>query len=133
MDTWIDKSRDQLACQMFSGNIAQKHNFNSHITSVFESLEETYACLGDQWRQYAYRKACGIVRKFPRRIVNQADFQDLQKKRGLGKKLAMKVKEIVQTGSLRKLNQLQQDGQVKTLKLFGKIWGCWSANSFKIV
>ena len=51
-----------LACQQTRATVKAKPNLNTHITSVLERMEAIYGAIGDDWREYAYRKAVGVRR-----------------------------------------------------------------------
>lgn len=43
---------------------------------------------------------------------------------GIGESLAKKIWEIIDTGSLEKLEDFQSSEYIQTINLFGNIWGC---------
>jgi DNA polymerase/3'-5' exonuclease PolX len=42
---------------------------------------------------------------------------------GIGSRLAEKIVEIMETGSMTKLEEYQTDADIAAMDLFGKIWG----------
>eukprot|EP01083_Nonionella_stella_P121921 366483_1 len=118
---WLDRNKHSFACQV--ANDGHKVNHNANITDILDEMQEIYACLGDKWREYGYKKANGFIKKYPHRITTENDVKQLMKKKGFSQKLAAKVLEIVSTGTLRKLNELKSMPQIKTIQLFSNIFG----------
>jgi DNA polymerase lambda len=113
-------------------------NLNANISTVFEELEHIYSALGDKWREYTYKKAAGIIKRLSIVIETEDDVQSLHEIRGLGTKLVDKVREIVRTGSLQKLQNLKADPKITTLCTFAQVWGAgastasrWASMGFK--
>lgn len=48
---------------------------------------------------------------------------------GIGSRLAEKVVEIMETGSMIKLEEYQTDADIAAMDLFGKIWGIGPAQA----
>jgi DNA polymerase/3'-5' exonuclease PolX len=67
-----------------------------------ERLEEIYTGLGDKWRQYAYRKAVGVLKRHPKAITTVADAVELGGVPGMGAKMVTKIVEIVKTGACKR-------------------------------
>ena len=49
--------------------------------------------------------------------------QEARAIRGVGKKLADKIIEILESGKLRKLDELSSNEDLKTIDLFTNLWG----------
>ena len=126
--SWVDRNKHHFACQI--ANSGQNINHNANITKIFDKMEHIYSCLGDKWREYAYKKANGIIKKFGQKITLK-NIEELTKRKGFSKKLGSKVKEIIQTGKLKKLSELSQKPTIKTLELFTGIWGVGHATAMK--
>lgn len=67
-----------------------------------ERLEEIYTGLGDKWRQYAYRKAVGVLKRHPKPINTVSDAAELGSIPGMGPKMVRKIVEIVKTGACKR-------------------------------
>merc|ERR1712228_92851 len=117
---WLDSNKHKFACQI--ENDGQRMNYNQNITDIFDELEDIYHCLGDKWREFGYKKANGIIKKHEKKLKNMDDIKELIKKKGFGKKVGDKCLEIIKTGKLRKLDELKKMPQIKTIKLFSKIF-----------
>lgn len=48
---------------------------------------------------------------------------------GIGSRLAEKIVEIMETGSMTKLEEYQTDADIPVMDLFGKIWGIGPAQA----
>ncbi len=48
---------------------------------------------------------------------------------GIGSRLAEKIVEIMETGSMTKLEEYQTDADIAVMDLFGKIWGIGPAQA----
>jgi DNA polymerase/3'-5' exonuclease PolX len=100
-------------------------NLNWHITRVLDELQNIYSALGDTWRVYAYRKASDIFKRLKKEIRSEDDVRMLESAdiKGLGDKMIEKVKEIMEQGSLEKLENFKNDERVQSLHRFSQIWG----------
>ncbi|ETO18278.1 DNA-directed DNA polymerase lambda, partial [Reticulomyxa filosa] len=97
-------------------------DLNYNIVSILQEMQRIYELMGDNWREFAYKRACGIVKMFPKKIETEADVALLLKTKGFSKKLGAKVLEIIQTGQLKKLNELKKLPQIEASNLFMGIW-----------
>lgn len=95
---------------------------NQHLISELTRLQQVYAATGDKWREYAYSKALTIIKKYDTPIQSAQELR-LNKHRGIGEKLILKIDEILSTGTSVKLQLLSQSEQVKVMQLFSGIWG----------
>jgi DNA polymerase lambda len=111
----------------------QHINLNPHITKILDQLVDVYNAIGDTWRVYAYRKAADIFKRLKKEIKTEQDVELLEEAdiRGLGAKMIEKVKEIVDKGSLEKLENFQNDPRVQILHRFSQIWGVGSSTAQK--
>jgi DNA polymerase lambda len=112
------RRREFFVCQ--KGPEAPSTNLNKHITDVLETLEQTCKNSGERWREYAYRKAVQILKSRPERIES-AD--QARKLRGIGSRIADKIGEILETGTLRKAELQRSDEMTQTFALFGNVFG----------
>eukprot|EP01084_Bolivina_argentea_P020715 38510_1 len=78
-------------------NDGHRVNYNSNITKIFGEMECIYKCLGDKWREFAYKKANGFIKKYPKKIETEYDIKLLIKIKGFSKKLGDKALEIINT------------------------------------
>lgn len=82
---------------------------NAEIAAIFDRIADLLEIQGDNpFRIRAYRNAARVVQGLSRSLVEMVEQgEDLEALPGIGKDLAAKIREIVQTGSLRKLKELE--------------------------
>ncbi|XP_028395240.1 DNA polymerase lambda-like [Dendronephthya gigantea] len=110
------KKGDKWICTKPS--TSKQENLNQNITEKLEVLERVYKNSNDQWRALGYKKAIASIKDFPKKI------ETLEECKGLpfvGERLANKIWEIVQTGHLRRLENL--DPKTNSVDLFCNLWG----------
>ncbi|XP_077981265.1 DNA polymerase lambda-like isoform X2 [Glandiceps talaboti] len=98
----------------------RKVNHNKHITDKLEILMKTYKNTKDQWRALGYSKAIMALKNHHKEVTSWEEANNMP---GIGRKLADKVWEIIQSGHLRKIDYVCQGEDVATINLFTKIWG----------
>ncbi|CAI5996349.1 unnamed protein product, partial [Closterium sp. NIES-65] len=119
--------------QWFSCNkalsVLEKLPFCSHRTSstlfpCFPHARHTSQAwamsLGDEWRWFSYYKALSVLEKLPFRIRSAQQVQGLP---SIGSSLQGKIQEILSYSMIKKLRAYQADDMVRTLALFGTVWG----------
>ncbi|KAL1788271.1 DNA polymerase lambda isoform X1 [Sigmodon hispidus] len=93
-------------------------NYNSNITDKLEVLARAYSVQGDKWRALSYAKAINALKSFHKPVTS---YQEACSIPGIGKRMAEKVLEILESGHLRKLDHISD--RVPVLELFSNIWG----------
>ncbi|XP_045710576.1 DNA polymerase lambda [Phyllostomus hastatus] len=93
-------------------------NHNAHITEKLEVLAKAYSVQGDKWRALGYAKAINALKSFHKPV---ASYQEACSIPGIGKRMAEKITEILESGHLRKLDHISDS--VPVLELFSNIWG----------
>ncbi|KAL8187455.1 UNVERIFIED_CONTAM: hypothetical protein K2H54_049005 [Gekko kuhli] len=96
----------------------KKINQNQCITEKLEVLAKAYSVQGDKWRALGYSKAINALKSYPKPITS---YQEACKIPGIGKQMAEKVMEILESGHLRKLDHINEN--VSVLEVFSNIWG----------
>ncbi|XP_057247177.1 DNA polymerase lambda isoform X2 [Beta vulgaris subsp. vulgaris] len=104
-------------------------DLNRNITDVFKKLIDNYRALGDDRRSFSYYKAIPVIEKLPFKIESADQVKHLP---GIGKSLRDHIQEIVSTGKLSKLEHFENDEKVKTISLFGEVWGIGPATALKL-
>ncbi|XP_074647174.1 DNA polymerase lambda-like isoform X2 [Tubulanus polymorphus] len=100
-------------------------------TSLQQSLESAprkhilqmitlYEAQNDKWRVFGYQKAVSALTKYPKKVTTWEEAMAIP---GIGRKLADKIWEIIESGELRKLNELSSAEDTKVLQLFNNVWG----------
>ncbi|XP_054896914.1 DNA polymerase lambda [Poeciliopsis prolifica] len=97
---------------------SKSNNFNKHITDKLEVLAKAYTHQGDKWRALGYSKAINALKSLNKPITS---YQEACQIPGIGKRMADKIEEIMESGHLRKLDHIGE--AVPVLELFTNIWG----------
>ncbi|XP_060097788.1 DNA polymerase lambda isoform X1 [Heteronotia binoei] len=109
-------STDKWVCAQSSEY--KKSNQNRCITEKLEVLAKAYAVQGDKWRALSYSKAINALKSYPKPVTS---YQEACKIPGIGKQMAEKILEILESGHLRKLDHINEN--VPVLEVFSNIWG----------
>lgn len=81
---------------------------NEDVAVAFDEMAELLAISGENpFRIRAYQRAAQVVRTLPRPIADIGGAKELDQLPGIGPDLAAKIQELLQTGSLRALEQLR--------------------------
>ncbi|XP_062159840.1 DNA polymerase lambda isoform X2 [Alnus glutinosa] len=104
-------------------------DLNKNITEIFGKLIDIYRALGDDRRSFSYHKAILVIEKLPFKIESANQVKDLP---SIGKSLQDHIQEIVTTGKLSKLEHFERDEKVRTINLFGEVWGIGPATALKL-
>ncbi|XP_027623192.1 DNA polymerase lambda isoform X2 [Tupaia chinensis] len=112
----VPEALDKWVCAQPSSQKATNHN--AHITEKLEVLAKAYRVQGDQWRALGYAKAINALKSFHKPVTS---YQEACSIPGIGKRMAEKVLEILESGHLRKLDHVSDS--VPVLELFSNIWG----------
>ncbi|XP_053439728.1 DNA polymerase lambda isoform X2 [Nycticebus coucang] len=107
---------DKWVCAQSSSQKATNHNL--HITEKLEVLAKAYRVQGDKWRALGYAKAINALKSFHKPVTS---YQEACSIPGIGKRMAEKIIEILESGHLRKLDHISES--VPVLELFSNIWG----------
>ncbi|XP_003972614.2 DNA polymerase lambda [Takifugu rubripes] len=97
---------------------SKSNNFNKHITDKLEILAKAYTHQGDKWRALGYSKAVNALKSHHKPVTS---YQEACQIPGIGKRMADKIDEIMESGHLRKLDHIGE--AVPVLELFTNIWG----------
>ncbi|NXI56583.1 DPOLL polymerase, partial [Chloroceryle aenea] len=97
---------------------SKKENHNQRITEKLEVLAKAYSVQGDKWRSLGYTKAINALKSYHKPVTS---YQEACKIPGIGKRMAEKILEILESGHLRKLDHISES--VPVLELFSNIWG----------
>jgi len=117
----IARNRAQYyACQKKPAALQEASNANTELTDILAQMEKLEKNSGEQWRAMAYRKAIAALKRHPHPIRSG---DDARKLKGIGEKIAKKIGEIIETGSLKRLQDASESEFQQTLVLFSDIWG----------
>lgn len=104
-------------------------NHNEHITSVLEQLMNNYELLRDRGRYLAYREAVIRLKAYPQKITDAYQLKGVYK---FGTKMLRKIEEILETGTLYRVEAMNQQQYLTSIKHFKDIWGVGSAIADKL-
>ncbi|KAJ4790087.1 DNA polymerase lambda [Rhynchospora pubera] len=104
-------------------------DLNRNITQIFGKLINIYRALGDDRRSFSYYKPIPVIEKLPFKIDSADQVKHLPT---IGKSLQDHIDEIVNTGKLSKLEHFENDEKVRTVSLFGEVWGIGPATALKL-
>ncbi|XP_025736689.1 DNA polymerase lambda isoform X2 [Callorhinus ursinus] len=110
------KGLDKWVCAQSSSQKAINHN--PHLTEKLEVLAKAYGVQGDKWRALGYAKAINALKSFHKPVTSYKEAFGIP---GIGKRMAEKIAEILDSGHLRKLDHISES--VPVLELFSNIWG----------
>ncbi|XP_067909287.1 DNA polymerase lambda isoform X2 [Heterodontus francisci] len=97
---------------------SKKQNHNKPITDKLEVLAAAYTYQGDKWRALGYAKAINALKCCQKPV---SSYQEACNIPGIGKRMAEKIREILESGHLRKLDYISES--VPVLETFSNIWG----------
>ncbi|KAM3754292.1 hypothetical protein ACB098_03G154700 [Castanea mollissima] len=100
-------------------------DLNRNITEIFGKLVNIYR----DRRSFSYYKAIAVIEKLSFKIDSAGQVKDLP---SIGKSLQDHIQEIVTTGKLSKLEHFEKDEKVRTITLFGEVWGIGPATALKL-
>ncbi|XP_043703243.1 DNA polymerase lambda isoform X8 [Telopea speciosissima] len=104
-------------------------DLNRNITEIFGKLVNIYRALGDDRRSFSYSKAIPVIEKLSFKIESVDQVKHLP---SIGKSMQDHIHEIVTTGKLSKLEHFETDEKVRTISLFGEVWGVGPATALKL-
>jgi len=87
-------------------NNTQHQNLNSHITNQLEKMLEYHTEENNTFETLAYRRAISQLKNAEEKITKESQ---LSKYKYIGKSIKQKIKEIITTGKLKKLDFLKID------------------------
>ncbi|KAF0686274.1 Aste57867_21880 [Aphanomyces stellatus] len=103
-----------------------KTNLNPHLTGPFEELIEYLHVERDEWREMSYKRVVSILKQMPTRVESATE---LTPQHGFNANAIGKVREILETGRLRKLEAKKADARLQVLRCFSDIWGVGPATA----
>ncbi|CAF0914208.1 unnamed protein product [Adineta steineri] len=101
-------------------------NPNQAVIDKLQEMANLYRNSNDKWRAFGYQKAISTLKKCNRPTTT---YEELRRLPGVGSRLAEKIVEIMETGSMTKLEEYQTDADIAVMDLFGQIWGSGPAQA----
>ncbi|XP_031491289.1 DNA polymerase lambda isoform X1 [Nymphaea colorata] len=124
-----DKRNNGETSDQDASSLYKPPDLNRNVTEIFGKLINIYRALGDDRRSFSYYKAIPVIEKLPFKIQNVDRVKHLP---AIGKAMQDHIHEIVTTGKLSKLEHFENDEKVKTISLFGEVWGIGPATALKL-
>lgn len=95
------------------GGLYRPPDLNRHVTKPLSELQTIYDfALGDKWRSFTYVKEIHVLEKLPYKLTDESEVDKVQ---GLGPRIKEKVREILTTGRLKKLESLKANPEVRCI------------------
>ena len=114
---WVSRNKDKWTCQQA---VREVFGANEHIAKALDALADEYkAASHDQWR-HLRSKAAKVIRSL-RFEVTDAD--QLKDRHGFGAKMLEKVREMLKTGHIKRLDSLQASERVQVVRALCKQHG----------
>ena len=105
-------------------------NQNLNLTEKFRELAELEKNRGERFKHLAYAKAIKVLENHPSEIKNGKEALELP---GIGKSYALKIDEILETGKLKKIKELNKDPVIKSKKQLLAIQGFGPTSVNKLI
>lgn len=96
------------------------HNQNEHLTKHFQRLETFYRLLGDRGRSIAYANITRTLKMLPFHVKEASQLQDVE---GFGEKTIKRIDEILKTGKLSQLKNMEKQKFIQCMEEFEKVHG----------
>lgn len=93
---------------------------NQQILDELKKLGDAFKAKGDTWRAYAYTKAISAIKTYNKEIISYDEAISIP---GLGDGMASKIWEMLETGHLRRTQEICETEDAKVLELFTGVWG----------
>jgi DNA polymerase IV len=123
-------NQQNFSCMIGGTGVTTDANPNARTIEVLQKMADYYVETKDHWRQTAYRKAIGVLRKQPTKICT---YDEAFRLPTIGNRLALKIEEIVLTNGLRKLTDAMSDPNYHILQTFINIYGVGINQAWKWV
>ncbi|XP_077571038.1 DNA polymerase beta [Stigmatopora nigra] len=108
---------------------APQESLNEGITDFLVELANYEKNVNRAIHKYnAYRKAASTIAKYPQKIKNG---EEAKKLGGVGAKIAEKIDEYLQTGTLRKLEKIRNDDTSSSINFLTRVTGIGPAAARK--
>lgn len=119
-----------FACMTGGTGATDESNPNMRTIEVLQKMADYYVETKDHWRQTAYRKTIGVLRRQSTKI---STYDEAIRLPTIGHRLALKIEEIVLTNGLRRLTEAISDPTFHTLETFINIYGVGINQAWKWV
>ncbi|CAF1264141.1 unnamed protein product [Adineta ricciae] len=115
-----------MCCESSALPVESDVNPNQAVIDKLQEMANLYRNSNDKWRAFGYQKAISTLKKCHRPVTT---YEEIRRLPGIGSRLAEKIVEIMETGSMTKLEEYQTDADIAVMDLFGQIWGIGPAQA----
>ncbi|CAF3310726.1 unnamed protein product [Rotaria socialis] len=115
-----------MCCESSALPVDPVNNPNQAVIDKLQEMANLYRNSNDKWRAYGYQKAISTLKKCHKPATT---YEEIRMLPGIGSRLAEKIVEIMETGSMIKLEEYQTDADIAVMDLFGQIWGIGPAQA----
>lgn len=113
---------------------------NQGIIENLTILAKYYKKTGDGWRNQSYQRAIISIKGYPYEITDIKQITDKNKLPGIGKTMESKIKEYLDTGQIRKVEEVKtliskkthKNTEINTIDVFDRIWGVGSVKAAEL-
>lgn len=112
-------------------NPSGSDNFNADFCDFLMELADYEKNVSRNIHKYnAYRKAASVLASHGKRIQSGDEAKKLS---GIGEKISKKIDEFLQTGKLRKLENIHQDEDAQAISLLTRVSGIGPVKAAELV
>ncbi|XP_028174412.1 DNA polymerase beta-like [Ostrinia furnacalis] len=112
-------------------NPADADNKNANFCDFLMELADYEKNVSRNIHKYnAYRKAASVLAAHPKKIESGDEAKKLN---GIGEKIAKKIDEFIQTGKLKKLENIHQDTDAQAISLLTRVSGIGPVKAAELV
>lgn len=105
------KSKVKVKEKVKGGGAIKKQKGNiDQIITLFKRLADYHRSIGNIYEMHSYTRVVKQLEKLNKNITSSKNVEDLK---GVGKSISAKIDEILQTGKLQILNDLENDPKIK--------------------
>ncbi|CAH1760395.1 8335_t:CDS:10, partial [Entrophospora sp. SA101] len=103
-------------------------NPNKDIIQKLQILYEHYERMKDHWRMLSYRKAIAALKKYNKPITSYEEARNIF---GIGERTAQKIMEIIETGRLQRIENLDEDDELIKKFIGNTLAMKWHAKGYR--
>lgn len=118
----------------------QRHSlrhYNDELVELLRVLEDERHILGSEVSALSYAKACSAIIAFPRKVESVDQISRIP---NIGPKMAAKIKEYLDNGTIVEVERIRESERYKCLKLFSSVFGVgpakaqdWYARGYRLL
>ncbi len=119
---WVGQNREKWTCAADCAPTV--HPTNLWLSEEFDRLAGAYkAMAGQEWRKYNFSKAAKIIRSLDFELTRRDCAAQLKPIKGMGERNILKVRELLETGGLSRLEMMSSCESVAARRALCKVHG----------